>query len=102
MTMHEMMALCKCMHFKGREHLHGDVHLLCRVGKSSRVEHKVCSNIFVILRLGGKLIVKINPFIISIFSSIHYQFPTIFANLCEIVIKFDKFIIYDYYIICVG
>jgi len=66
------------------------------------VEHKVCGNIFVILRLGGKLIVKINPFIIFILLSIHYQFPTISANLCEIVIKFYKFIFYDYYIICVG
>lgn len=43
-------------------------HLLFRLGQSSRVEHKVCSNIFVILRLGEELIVKINSFIISIFS----------------------------------
>jgi hypothetical protein len=34
------------------------------------VKHKVCNNIFLIVRLGGELVVKINVFIISILSLI--------------------------------
>jgi hypothetical protein len=39
-------------------------------------EAQVCNNICAILSLGEELVVKMNVFIILIFSLIHCQFPT--------------------------
>jgi len=78
MHMHKAIISCIAINSKFCPNLYRRWTSTWRLGQSSRVEHKVCNNIFVILRLGGKLIVKINPFIIYILSLIHCQISTLY------------------------
>jgi hypothetical protein len=53
-----------------------DLHLLFKIRHWPGGDSQVCTNICVILRLGGELVIKISVFIISILSLIHCQFST--------------------------